>query len=336
MIKIGGRNYPYRGGKQSSLEGGSRATSFIKFPSHVKDLPREFSGLGHVSDVMPTVLGYIDRLDGSAQKPQPLPELGLGYDLSLPILGLDKPKREDVLMAYEPTTNKLGYRYKNWKIVSGNIGDYRRFEEPTSNNQWTGNKFHDIIAESLMVFQHGIDEDASGTIDEVIREVFACVDDYWGYVTNPLKLFSLLFGNKDDSKNDTVMLFDLSVDPFEDNDISESNPKIVAEIFARISIMKENFLTPTCDWFVMDRKVEFEKVIYNDVNTGENVTKMYHSPWVPDEEYDDYEPHLFNVNHSRKILSAVIVLVEGWAMLTFMRKFVVMVIGGGKGKVKED
>ena len=73
------------------------------------NLPKEFNGLGHVSDVMPTVLGIIDRLDGSLElkKPQPAPELGLGYDLSLPILGLDKPGREDVLMAYEPTTGRL-------------------------------------------------------------------------------------------------------------------------------------------------------------------------------------------------------------------------------------
>ena len=173
----GGRNYPFRAGKQSSFEGGSRGTAFLKLPKSEGATPREYEGLAHISDVMPTVLGIVDRLSGSEAKEATnngSAELGNGYDFSRPMLGLDEDNiREDVLMAYEPTTHKLGYRYKDWKIVAGNIGDNRRFLEPTSEGQWIGSGFHDMVAELMMVVNHGLDEDASGTFDEMVRETFA-------------------------------------------------------------------------------------------------------------------------------------------------------------------
>jgi len=57
----GGRNYPYRGGKMSSFEGGSRATGFVKFPDGT-GAPSSYDGLVHIADFMPSILGFIDRL----------------------------------------------------------------------------------------------------------------------------------------------------------------------------------------------------------------------------------------------------------------------------------
>lgn len=58
---------------------------------------------------------------------------------------------------------------------------------------------------------------------------------------------------------------------------------------ARVARLESSF-GANCDWFVMDTKVEFEEVSYPDPETGETVVKQYHSPWVPDDEYEDYEP----------------------------------------------
>ena len=144
----GGRNVPFRGGKMSSFEGGVRATGLVKFPkSEGERVPARFEGLSHVSDVMPTVLGYVDRLSGEGRTfPDGDAELGRGYDLSVPLLGAEGgggKMREDVLMQYEPSTDRLGYRWKDWKLVQGQIGDPRRFAEPQSDGEWIGDTFHD-------------------------------------------------------------------------------------------------------------------------------------------------------------------------------------------------
>ena len=70
---------------------------------------------------MPTILGYIDRSTSSYNAPFPSgdAELGRGYDLSLPLFNVTEPHREDVLLQYEPTTDRLGYRWGDWKLVSG-------------------------------------------------------------------------------------------------------------------------------------------------------------------------------------------------------------------------
>jgi hypothetical protein len=130
---------------------------------------------------MPTILGYIDRISSSPPSPFPAgdAELGRGYDLSLPLFNMTEPQREDVLLQYEPASDRLGYRWGDWKLVSGQIGDPRRFLEPTSDMSWIGNTFHDRVSELIMHWQHSYDEDASGTMDETAREVSVTVQEYW-------------------------------------------------------------------------------------------------------------------------------------------------------------
>lgn len=171
-----------RSSKSSSFEGGVRGTGLLKFPKSQHDnLPSSFQGLSHVSDVMPTILGYIDRTSSSPPSPFPAgdAELGRGYDLSLPLFNMTEPQREDVLLQYEPASDRLGYRWGDWKLVSGQIGDPRRFLEPTSDMSWIGNTFHDRVSELIMHWQHSYDEDASGTMDETAREVSVTVQEYW-------------------------------------------------------------------------------------------------------------------------------------------------------------
>ncbi|GMI39553.1 hypothetical protein TeGR_g8169 [Tetraparma gracilis] len=339
----GGRNYPYRGGKMSSFEGGSRATAFMKFPSSETNAPSQYNGLAHIADVMPTILGYIDRLQsppkGLWQPPPGDAAAGTGYDFSLPLLGAEEGSvRTDVLMSYEPATNKLGYRYdeggeggRKWKLVAGEIGDPRRFGEPQSDMEWIGSGFHDMVCESIMWLQHGIDEDASGTLDETVREVTVLVSEWWGNVFEFLRGLVGLGGEG----GGKTLLFDLSVDPYEDHDVSAQHPEVVSMMRARVARLESGF-GANCDWFVMDTKVEFEEVSYPDPETGETVVKQYHSPWVPDDEYEDYEPTLVNIGPARKYGAAGIMLAEVLVVL-WVAKRAGRVLGlGGGGKRKQD
>lgn len=334
----GGRNYPFRGGKQSSWEGGARATGLLKLPKHLDNVPKEFDGLAHISDVMPSVLGYIDRLDTNSPLTSAFRdgrggdwEKGLGYDLTLPILGISNDNmREDVLMSFEPATDRLGYRWGNWKLIAGVSNDGRRTLEPKSNWEWIGNNMHDFAAESIMHILHWVDEDASGSLDETVREISMLIQENfrwaWSFVTT---------GGRQASE---VLLFDLSVDPYEDNNLASKKPEIVGEMLERVERMKSHF-PPNCDWMLMDRKIEYESVTYLDETTGRNVTKMYHSPWVEDADYETYKPHLFALNDLRKFGCSALAFLEALCIVFVVFKFCktsIAVILGSANKKKQD
>jgi len=141
-------------------------------------------------------------------------------------------------MQYEPATDRLGYRWGDWKIVSGQIGDPRRFEEPQSEMSWIGDTFHDRVAEMIMHWQHGFDEDASGTMDETVREVSVTVQEYW---RNLLSFaLGLLPGTKSSGEGNKrrVLLYNLSTDPYEDVDVASSHPNVVSTMLTRVAKME--------------------------------------------------------------------------------------------------
>jgi len=313
----GGRNYPYRGGKMSAFEGGSRATAFIKFPNN--DAPDEIDSIAHISDIYPTVVNYVDRLNEvDVVLGKESWEEGLGYDL----LSSDNV-REDVLQHFDETTDKLGYRYKNWKIVGGNFGDMRRFGEPKSDSEWIGSGFHDVVSEFIMNFQHDFDEDASGSMDEMVREIFVEVAGWWTWSMNAA--MNAVGGGEPTLK---TLLYDLSVDPYEDNDISSENAEVVKMMEDRVKVITGKFGPQNCNWFVGDAKVEYRPVSYIN-EAGENVTKQYHAPWVEDGAYGvTYFPMPLSVGGVKKYGCFSIFLLEIVFILAIARKLVGSLVGG--------
>jgi arylsulfatase A-like enzyme len=56
---VGGNNFPYRGSKSMSWEGGVRVPAFIRAPERFHFEPRDYRGLMHISDFFPTILRMI-------------------------------------------------------------------------------------------------------------------------------------------------------------------------------------------------------------------------------------------------------------------------------------
>ena len=121
----------------------------------------------HVSDIKPTLLGFVQETQQS-YKPEFFVK-GEGYNLRNALIGLSASPRQDVLMSYDTNTNVVAYRFKKWKLIAGHRGDTKKYEEPTSDNEWVGNSLTDYVAELIMHFQHWFHEDASGTLDESVR-----------------------------------------------------------------------------------------------------------------------------------------------------------------------
>jgi len=314
----GGRNYPFRGGKMSSFEGGSRATGFVKFPVG-SDAPRSIDGLTHVSDIMPTILSFVDRHVGgdSTQKQEQKKNrthyaLGKGYDILA-------NQREDVLQHYDEATQKLGYRFGKWKIVSGAKGDTRRYHEPKSDAEWIGKGFHDYIAEMIMNFQHQFAEDASGSLDEMVRELIVEIKGWW----------KCLFSFANFEKMPQTLLFNLELDKYEDKDLSAQYPEVVDMMLERVEAIKKNFPPQNCNWFVGDSNVKYREVTFVDDN-GDQITDLYHAPWVEDGAYGiTYHPNLINIGPAKKIGSLAIFSIE-LTILFFFCSFLIKICGGRK------
>jgi len=146
-----------------------------------------------------------------------------------------------------------------------------------------------------------------------VREVVVLIKEYWenvfAFLTSPFTAGGSGLKN--------ALLFDLAVDPYEDNDVSAANRDVVEMLEARVAKMETHF-PKNCDWFVMDTKVEFETVEYVDED-GATVSKQYHGAWVPDEEYDAYSPTLVNVGPARKYGAAGIMTLEALVLLYALR-----------------
>ena len=315
-----GRNFPFRGGKHSSYEGGSRATAFIKLPRSIAPDQIENrieSSLIHVSDIMPTLLSLIDGGDAQAIDDSHW-KTGKGYDVSNVLLGKPyvqgKAKRDDILMMFDETKKQTAYRYGKWKLLEGSRGDSALYEEPTSDSDWIMQSFsfHGALAELLMHAAHAIDEDSSGTLSESIRELLGFVDTIWSQV---------LSGSLSLNAEAPPALFNLDTDPYESNDVAEQYPEIVEMLQGRIETLKASF-KPSCNWFLTDSNIVHETVSWLD-SEGKEISAPYHSPFVNDDDWENgaYQPSLFDVNPAR-VYGAWAIVVSECLLIAFGALFV--------------
>ena len=223
---VGSRNHPLRGGKHSVWEGGVRATSFIVGPG----IPRgnDYFPLMHGADWLPTLGGFA------------------GYDLK-GTLPLDGVSHHDTLIGKSATPPRNGITIGNsTNLCSWKVGDARRVKYEAESG-WTG----------------------------------AAVGCGFSIRDGDLKLISGYGGNPDDWCNTTASgrvceshvnfstscpdgfcVFDVSADPFEYHEISQSiGEKRLNELKQKLASTLESYTEYKIDEscpkakFVVDPKV---------------------------------------------------------------------------------
>jgi arylsulfatase A-like enzyme len=105
-IKIPCDNGPYRNGKGSIYEGGTRVPALVNWPGHVK--PGIVDGMLHVVDMYPTLVGLAG---GQLGKNKPLD----GMDVWATISEGKPSPRTEVIYNIEPF--RAGVRQGDWKLV---------------------------------------------------------------------------------------------------------------------------------------------------------------------------------------------------------------------------
>jgi arylsulfatase A-like enzyme len=105
-IKIPCDNGPYRDGKGSLYEGGTRVAALVNWPGHVK--AGVVDGMIHVVDMYPTLLG---RAGGSTAKAKPLDGMDVWNAISQ---GTPSPRTEVV---YNIEAFRAAVRQGDWKLI---------------------------------------------------------------------------------------------------------------------------------------------------------------------------------------------------------------------------
>jgi len=135
---VANSNWPMRGGKWTMWEGGTHITGFIHAPSLFPAAPKNFTGLMHQCDWVPTLLGAagVNATAENATLP-PLDGINMWPALSDPS-ALSGP-RTSVLLNVDPTNQgtKL-LDPKGWSGYAGiRIGDYKLvLGDPGVPNSW--------------------------------------------------------------------------------------------------------------------------------------------------------------------------------------------------------
>jgi arylsulfatase A-like enzyme len=127
-IRIPCDNGPYRDGKGSVLEGGTRVCALANWPGHIK--PQTVDGLIHVVDIFPTVA----KLAGaSTEKCKPLDGVNVWDVLAN---GAASP-RDEIVYNIEPF--RAAIRHGDWKLIwrtllPSSVDLYNVSEDPSESN----------------------------------------------------------------------------------------------------------------------------------------------------------------------------------------------------------
>jgi hypothetical protein len=146
----GGNNFPYRGMKSGSWEGGVRTLAFIRGP------PRLFTGKGpgepfkaplHITDIAPTLVAISDALgeeDRGHGGSAPAPPAAARFDgrnmlgtLQRGGDGSEGGEEAGIVLQHDPYVNNSAFLKGRYKLVLGPPGLPFVFQEPTSN--WRAN-----------------------------------------------------------------------------------------------------------------------------------------------------------------------------------------------------
>ncbi len=108
--RLGASNYPLRGGKGSTFEGGIRVPAALYWPGHVQ-AGAAYDGRISVEDLLPT---FAAAAGFELDPPKPLDGQNLWPALAD---GVEVTERDAVISAYDPGHLNIAYFTEGWKLV---------------------------------------------------------------------------------------------------------------------------------------------------------------------------------------------------------------------------
>eukprot|EP01084_Bolivina_argentea_P005072 9586_1 len=253
FMNVGGFNYPFRGVKSTSFEGGIRTLSFI-YGLYEQQKGKIFDGMFHLVDWGPTLLSYID----SIQKKPFMHTMGDdidGIDLSetLKEFGDGDPtliyRNELITQSEGNNLNVTSYIEGDYKLILGSIAFNEIFYEP--NDSWSVTKQNRKWHYVMMDMVNYIVENTLGSPGFFVLEwafAFRIHSIYdWSIGNRDLRLITFGGDEKDafiiphlnwNQKNveSKIFLFNLKNDPSESNNLAFKNKEKVEQMYKNLKL----------------------------------------------------------------------------------------------------
>eukprot|EP00808_Paulinella_micropora_P001964 g82167.t1 len=284
MPHAGGLNYPFRGAKTSTWEGGSRVPAFVHgAKNYLKRTNMSYEGLMHIADWMPTLLYLVDREqpflpdDPPPSSPvqyvpeiahflngKPVNEYALdGRNMWEAISWHAPSPREDAVITIDLAANETAYRWHQWKIILGSSHDGLWYVEPdpwvVPNPNWL-DKITELAELGVM---NRLGEEKYYFYREILE----------GFRKKLSKALGMHRPPPEASSPNEAYLFDLSVDPYERRNLYHWQPEIAAMMHRKLRAIMQEVPKDFCDWRLTD-----------PFHTHEEFQgKQFHAPWLDDD-----------------------------------------------------
>lgn len=280
---FGGLNTPLRGGKSTPYEGGVKVPAF--FVDFTKDKiytgkPREYYGLMHCSDILPTMLSYAgisyDELTKTVNNLD-------GYDFSQYFLSntINKSPRNEVLLELY---NKGECIFQNESMHSYLVGDIKLIDGIIRDPH-----FH---YESKIDWMNSTDETSYTTTAQYLIRFLEWIFGQGPFDNTRIVLTHSIYHTKIlqpqiDGTEKILRLYNLTNDPEERINIADEYPEIVKEIQRKIYNIIKNRPYQQPYWMQYHLQKEWPQTfVKGDCSMHPTLSKstcQFTHPWLPDD-----------------------------------------------------
>lgn len=280
---FGGLNTPYRGGKSTPLEGGVRVPAFaVDFSEDSRNLGEgnwTYDGMVHVSDWFPTLLsvagGKLDTFKASG---------GDGIDMAGALRRRDPlgHRHEALLEMYDAAD----FIY-NEDLVSYVLGDMKLIEGAIRDPLY--------YYESDIDFINNTDKTLATAMGQMEIRAAEAVFGNGPFDTSRVVITHsrihprLMQSGRIDSglEGSTLLLFNLTADPFESINVAAQHPELVAEIKAKLDIIRSR-RPPQQKFWLQSHMVDHwpHTFVPGDCSMNPSVSAAechFTHPWIPDD-----------------------------------------------------
>eukprot|EP00602_Paraphysomonas_sp_CaronLab_P008113 CAMPEP_0185030054 /NCGR_PEP_ID=MMETSP1103-20130426/16788_1 /TAXON_ID=36769 /ORGANISM="Paraphysomonas bandaiensis, Strain Caron Lab Isolate" /LENGTH=625 /DNA_ID=CAMNT_0027565023 /DNA_START=171 /DNA_END=2048 /DNA_ORIENTATION=- len=297
---FGGSNTPYRGGKSTPLEGGVKVPAFlvdytsdqrylgvryaleepvdgVNYVTQAHLIGREYHGLIHSADILPTIMGFAGAKDLSTS----VDNLD-GFDMGNALRSgtHDSPRKEMLLELY----NADEFVFRNESMKSYRIGDLKLVEGIVRDPHMHYESVVDCInsSDSTQVTKYG--EKALRALEWIFGS--GPFDNTRIVITHRVVHLLLLRPQKT-GLEPTLRLYNLSSDPTESHNIASENMAIVNTMRQRLMEIEKKRPYQQPFWMQYDLQTYWYKTfVSGDCSMNSRIPDRhchFTHPWLPDD-----------------------------------------------------